>query len=168
MAKSNFSIQELVRSSTEYAKAMVRSTVYHTTETTFSTIGSVLATLLLLILVPFFLLALLFAGTFGIAEWLHISLGWSFLIMAGIIWIVMFVLLLLHKPIKKSITAKLYKKALPKLAEMDQKLAPTAPKDLPSQPSSNDSDPSSSKHDQTAQDEEETPRTKSQKDGLHL
>lgn len=120
--KKPITIQSFANHSLDYAKALVRVQIYRLIEWMFGGVGSFVATLLVLSLVPFFLGALLLAGAFAIQAWLDVSIALAFLIIAGGVWVLMMLLLLFHGVIARSVRDKQYRAVEPLLNDLDDAL----------------------------------------------
>ena len=67
---------------------------------------------------------LLFAGVAGINAWLELGWGWSFLIGAGVLLLLIVITLLLRKAIVRSISTSIYRKMYDSLNKIEDKLRP--------------------------------------------
>lgn len=120
--KEDFSIQQFATHGLNYAKAVARVYLYRALEWVFGSVGSLVATLIVLSLVPFLLVALLMAGAYGLKEWLGISEAWAFLLVAGLLWVAIMILLLCHGAIARKVRDRQCSSMEPLLDEIDRVL----------------------------------------------
>ena len=93
----DFKISRFIYHTKEYLKAYARRAVYSSTDAGMKLAGNLLTILLVLFLMPFLMILLLFAGVAGINAWLELGWGWSFLIGAGVLLLLVVITLLLRK-----------------------------------------------------------------------
>lgn len=120
----DFKTSRFIYHTKEYLKASARQAIYSSTDTGMKVVGNLVAILLVLALIPFVTLLLLLAGVAGINVWLELGWGWSFLIGAGGLLLLVLIALLLRKVIARSVSTRIYRKLHSSLAKMDDKLRP--------------------------------------------
>ena len=120
----DFKISRFIHHTKEYLKAYARRAVYSSTDAGMKLAGNLLTLLLVLFLMPFLMLLLLFAGVAGINTWLELGWGWSFLIGAGVLLLLVVITLLLRKVIVRAISISIYRKVHDSLNKLDDKLRP--------------------------------------------
>ena len=120
----DFKISRFIHHTKEYLKAYARRAVYSSTDAGMKLAGNLLTILLVLSLMPFVIILLLFAGVAGINAWLEIGWGWSFLIGAGVLLLLVIITLLLRKVIVRNISTCIYRKIYDTLNKLDDKLRP--------------------------------------------
>ena len=99
----DFNISRFIHHTKEYLKASARRAIYSSTDAGMKVAGNLLTILLVLSLLPFVMILLLFAGVAGINAWLELGWGWSFLIGAGVLLLLVIITLLLRKVIVRAI-----------------------------------------------------------------
>ena len=120
----DFKISRFIYHTKEYLKAYARRAIYSSTDAGMKVAGNLLTILLVLSLMPFVVVLLLFAGVAGINAWLELGWGWSFLIGAGVLLLLVVITLLLRKAIVRTISTSIYRKVYSSLAKLDDKLRP--------------------------------------------
>lgn len=120
----DFNISRFIYHTKEYLKASTRRVIYSSTDAGMKVAGNLLTILLVLSLMPFVMILLLFAGVAGINAWLELGWGWSFLIGAGVLLLLVVITLLLRKAIVRTISTSIYRKVYSSLAKLDDKLRP--------------------------------------------
>ena len=120
----DFKISRFIYHTKEYLKAYARRAVYSSTDAGMKLAGNLLTILLVLFLMPFLMILLLFAGVAGINTWLELGRGWSFLIGAGVLLLLVVITLLLRKVIVRAISISIYRKVHDSLNKLDDKLRP--------------------------------------------
>ena len=120
----DFKISRFIYHTKEYLKAYARRAVYSSTDAGMKLAGNLLTILLVLFLMPFLMILLLFAGVAGINTWLELGWGWSFLIGAGVLLLLIVITLLLRKAIVRSISTSIYRKMYDSLNKIEDKLRP--------------------------------------------
>lgn len=120
----DFKTSRFIYHTKEYLKASVRQAIYSSTDTGMRVVGNLVALLLVLALIPFVMLLSLLAGVAGINVWLELGWGWSLLIGAGVLLLLVLVALLLRKVIVRSVSTCIYRRLYNSLAKMDDKLRP--------------------------------------------
>lgn len=120
----DFNISRFIYHTKEYLKAFTRRVIYSSTDAGMKVAGNLLTILLVLSLMPFVMILLLFAGVAGINAWLELGWGWSFLIGAGVLLLLVVITLLLRKAIVRTISTSIYRKVYSSLAKLDDKLRP--------------------------------------------
>lgn len=120
----DFKISRFIHHTKEYLKAYVRRAIYSSTDAGMKLAGNLLTILLVLSLMPFVIILLLFAGVAGINTWLELGWGWSFLIGAGVLLLLVVITLLLRKVIVRTISTSIYRKIYDSLSKLDDKLRP--------------------------------------------
>lgn len=120
----DFKISRFIYHTKEYLKAYARRAVYSSTDAGMKLAGNLLTILLVLFLMPFLMILLLFAGVAGINTWLELGWGWSFLIGAGVLLLLVVITLLLRKVIVRTISTSIYRKIYDSLSKLDDKLRP--------------------------------------------
>ena len=120
----DFNISRFIHHTKEYLKAYARRAIYSSADAGMKVAGNLLAILLGLSLLPFVMILLLFAGVAGINAWLELGWGWSFLIGAGVLLLLVVITLLLRKAIVRTISTSIYRKVYSSLAKLDDKLRP--------------------------------------------
>ena len=120
----DFKISRFIHHTKEYLKAYARRAIYSSTDAGMKLAGNLLTILLVLSLMPFVIILLLFAGVAGINTWLELGWGWSFLIGAGVLLLLVVITLLLRKAIVRTISTSIYRKVYSSLAKVDDKLRP--------------------------------------------
>ena len=120
----DFKISRFIYHTKEYLKAYARRAVYSSTDAGMKLAGNLLTILLVLFLMPFLMILLLFAGVAGINAWLELGWGWSFLIGAGVLLLLIVITLLLRKAIVRSISTSIYRKMYDSLNKIEDKLRP--------------------------------------------
>ncbi|MFC2708445.1 MAG: hypothetical protein ACFN0U_01810, partial [Porphyromonas asaccharolytica] len=120
----DFNISRFIYHTKEYLKASARRVIYSSTDAGMKVAGNLLTILLVLSLMPFVMILLLFAGVAGINAWLELGWGWSFLIGAGVLLLLVVITLLLRKAIVRTISTSIYRKVYSSLAKLDDKLRP--------------------------------------------
>ncbi len=120
----DFKISRFIYHTKEYLKAYARRAVYSSTDAGMKLAGNLLTILLVLSLMPFVLILLLFAGVAGINTWLELGWGWSFLIGAGVLLLLVVITLLLRKVIVRAVSTSIYHKIYDSLNKLDDKLRP--------------------------------------------
>ena len=120
----DFNISRFIYHTKEYLKASTRRVIYSSTDAGMKVAGNLLTILLVLSLMPFVMILLLFAGVAGINAWLELGWGWSFLIGAGVLLLLVIITLLLRKVIVRAISTSIYRKVYDSLSKLDDKLRP--------------------------------------------
>ena len=120
----DFNISRFIYHTKEYLKASARRVIYSSTDAGMKVAGNLLTILLVLSLLPFVMILLLFAGVAGINAWLELGWGWSFLIGAGVLLLLVIITLLLRKVIVRAISISIYRKVYDSLNKLDDKLRP--------------------------------------------
>lgn len=120
----DFNISRFIHHTKEYLKASARRAIYSSTDAGMKVAGNLLTILLALSLLPFVMILLLFAGVAGINAWLELGWGWSFLIGAGVLLLLVVITLLLRKVIVRTISTSIYRKIYDSLSKLDDKLRP--------------------------------------------
>lgn len=120
----DFKISRFIYHTKEYLKAYARRAVYSSTDAGMKLAGNLLTILLVLLLMPFLMILLLFAGVAGINTWLELGWGWSFLIGAGVLLLLVVITLLLRKVIVRAVSTSIYHKIYDSLNKLDDKLRP--------------------------------------------
>ena len=120
----DFKISRFIYHTKEYLKAYARRAIYSSTDAGMKVAGNLLTILLVLSLMPFVVVLLLFAGVAGINAWLELGWGWSFLIGAGVLLLLVIITLLLRKVIVRAISTSNYRKIYDSLNKLDDKLQP--------------------------------------------
>ena len=120
----DFKISRFIHHTKEYLKAYARRAIYSSTDAGMKLAGNLLTILLVLSLMPFVIILLLFAGVAGINTWLELGWGWSFLIGAGVLLLLVVITLLLRKVIVRTISTSIYRKTYDSLSKLDDKLRP--------------------------------------------
>ena len=120
----DFNISRFIHHTKEYLKASARRAIYSSTDAGMKVAGNLLTILLALSLLPFVMILLLFAGVAGINAWLELGWGWSFLIGAGVLLLLVIITLLLRKVIVRAISTSIYRKVYDSLNKLDDKLRP--------------------------------------------
>ena len=120
----DFNISRFIHHTKEYLKASARRAIYSSTDAGMKVAGNLLTILLVLSLLPFVMILLLFAGVAGINAWLELGWGWSFLIGAGVLLLLVIITLLLRKVIVRAISTSIYRKVYDLLNKLDDKLRP--------------------------------------------
>lgn len=120
----DFKISRFIHHTKEYLKAYARRAIYSSTDAGMKLAGNLLTILLVLSLMPFVIILLLFAGVAGINTWLELGWGWSFLIGAGVLLLLVVITLLLRKVIVRTISTSIYRKIYNSLSKLDDKLRP--------------------------------------------
>ena len=120
----DFNISRFIHPTKEYLKASARRAIYSSTDAGMKVAGNLLTILLALSLLPFVMILLLFAGVAGINAWLELGWGWSFLIGAGVLLLLVIITLLLRKVIVRAISTSIYRKVYDPLNKLDDKLRP--------------------------------------------
>mgnify|MGYP003239208224 FL=1 len=120
----DFKISRFIHHTKEYLKAYARRAIYSSTDAGMKLAGNLLTILLVLSLMPFVIILLLFAGVAGINTWLELGWGWSFLIGAGVLLLLVVITLLLRKVIVRTISTSIYRKIYDSLSKLDDKLRP--------------------------------------------
>ena len=120
----DFKISRFIHHTKEYLKAYARRAIYSSTDAGMKLAGNLLTILLVLFLMPFLMILLLFAGVAGINIWLELGWGWSFLIGAGVLLLLVVITLLLRKVIVRTISTSIYRKLYDSLSKLDDKLRP--------------------------------------------
>lgn len=120
----DFNTSRFIHHTKEYLKAVTRRTLYSSTDAGMKVAGNLLALLIVVSILPFMMLLLLIAGVCGINAWLELGWGWSFLIGAGVLLLLVVCLLLLRKAIVRSFCSFTYRRIHPALTKIDDKLRP--------------------------------------------
>lgn len=120
----DFKISRFIHHTKEYLKAYARRAIYSSTDAGMKIAGNLLTILIVLSLMPFVMTFLLFAGVAGINAWLELGWGWSFLIGAGVLLLLIVITLLLRKAIVRSISTSIYRKMYDSLNKIEDKLRP--------------------------------------------
>lgn len=120
----DFNTSRFIHHTKEYLKAVTRRTLYSSTDAGMKVAGNLLALLIMVSILPFMMLLLLIAGVCGINAWLELGWGWSFLIGAGVLLLLVVCLLLLRKVIVRAFCSFTYRRIHPTLTKIDDKLRP--------------------------------------------
>ena len=120
----DFKISRFIHHTKEYLKAYARRAIYSSTDAGMKIAGNLLTILIVLSLMPFVMTLLLFAGVAGVNAWLELGWGWSFLIGAGVLLLLIVITLLLRKAIVRSISTSIYRKMYDSLNKIEDKLRP--------------------------------------------
>lgn len=120
----DFNTSRFIHHTKEYLKAVTRRTLYSSTDAGMKVAGNLLALLIVVSILPFMMLLLLIAGVCGINAWLELGWGWSFLIGAGVLLLLVVCLLLLRKVIVRAFCSFTYRRIHPTLTKIDDKLRP--------------------------------------------
>lgn len=120
----DFNTSRFIHHTKEYLKAVTRRTLYSSTDAGMKVAGNLLALLIVVSILPFMMLLLLIAGVCGINAWLELGWGWSFLIGAGVLLLLVVCLLLLRKAIVRAFCSFTYRRIHPTLTKIEDKLRP--------------------------------------------
>lgn len=120
----DFNTSRFIHHTKEYLKAVMRRTLYSSTDAGMKAAGNLLALLIMVSILPFMTLLLLIAGVCGINTWLELGWGWSFLIGAGVLLLLVVCLLLLRKVIVRAFCSFTYRRIHPTLTKIEDKLRP--------------------------------------------
>lgn len=120
----DFNTSRFIHHTKEYLKAVTRRTLYSSTDAGMKVAGNLLALLIVVSILPFMMLLLLIAGVCGINVWLELGWGWSFLIGAGVLLLLVVCLLLLRKAIVRAFCSFTYRRIHPTLTKIEDKLRP--------------------------------------------
>lgn len=121
----DFNIAKFIYHLQEYAKALLRRGAYTGTQQGLHLLGNLLVAVLVLALAPFVLLLLIAAAAFGLDAWMQIGLGWSCLILAGVLLLVGLLLYALRGRIVRAVSLRGYVRLKPLLDRMDEQLKPS-------------------------------------------